>query len=540
MNEPAPPTGTPPTAPPAESREARVAINAGSRYAAMAVTTVTALLLTPFLIRTLGKEAYGLQALSHQCLQFIGMAALAVGLSYQRFAAEHYAKGEFAAMNTVMSLGLSLSLISAAILMAGTLVTAAFADALFGLPPELVPTARLVMVILGFASSSHIVNGVWKSPVFIRQRFHLESIANVVATVSAALGAWILFRWFRPSIVTWVLLAAGMRLAMEWFFVIPRARRSMPEMHVRLAPIRSWPTLRSMLNFSLLNFLGIIGFLLYYATDSIIISNVNELGIGHVTDYNVAQRWDPQLRMMITSFVGALTPIMTADVAVGRIDKLRVTVLRGTRYSLILAFGPCVLLAVLARPFLQQWLGSEFAEVSVGVMRLIMAGLILSIPGIVAYEALYACGRLGPAVTAIVLGGVLNLFLSIALVKVAGMGLLGVALGSVVSLVAVNFFCLPLMLCRATGLPMRALLAEAVLPSLLGAIPFGVLALALHRVWPATSLLIVLTQFALCGLFYGASVWALSLTADDRLKVRRTLAAASRRVSDPSQWTSFF
>lgn len=527
------------SSPPAESREARVAINAGSRYAAMAVTTVTALLLTPFLIRTLGKEAYGLQALSHQCLQFIGMAALAVGLSYQRFAAEHYAKGEFAAMNTVMSLGLSLSLISAAILMAGTLITAVFADALFGLPPDLVPTARIVLIVLGFASSCHIVNGVWKSPVFIRQRFHLESIANVVATVAAALGVWILFRAFRPSIVAWVILAAGLRLAIEWLYVIPRARRSMPEMHVRLAPIRSWPTLRSMLNFSLLNFLGIVGFLLYYATDSIIISNVNELGIGHVTDYNVAQRWDPQLRMMITSFVGALTPIMTADVAVGHIDKLRVTILRGTRYSLILAFGPCVLLAVLARPFLQHWLGSEFSEVSVGVMRLIMAGLILSIPGIVAYEALYACGRLGPAVTAILLGGVLNLFLSIALVKIAGMGLLGVALGSAISLVAVNFFCLPLMLCRATDLPMRKLLLEAVLPALLGAIPFAVLALALHRAWPATSLILVLIQFALCGLFYAISVWFLSLTADDRLKVRRTLAAASRRVTDPSQWTNF-
>lgn len=505
------------------SSERRIAINTAGRYVSIVISAITAFFLTPFLIHSVGKAAYGLQALSGQAVQFISLAATAVSLSYDRFAATAYARGDTGKMNAVLSIGLRLSLVSASALFLAALVTALFARSLFGLPPELVRDARLVLAILGASAACHIVNGVWKAPLFITQRFYLESVGSIIAYVGAAAGVVVLFHLVGPSIVLCVLLFAGLRVGMEWCCVIPLARRALPDMHVTLRAPWTRRDFIGILSFSGLNFLAQAGSLLYYATDSIIISNLHELGIAAVTDYNVAQRWDPQIRMVITSFVGVLTPLMTNDAATGNLLRLRNTILRGTRYSLLLALLPCVVLSVLAEPFFHFWLKSAFSPVSVDVMRVILVGLIVSIPGLVGYEALYATGRLALAVVATLGGGILNVLLCVVLVKVAHLGLLGVALGSVISIFLVNGVCIPLLVRRATGLALSHFFGGGCARAILGAVPLAAFALLLRRLWVPSSLVVVLVQAGLSALAYAVCVWGISLTGEDRSKVRRAV-----------------
>jgi O-antigen/teichoic acid export membrane protein len=507
--------------PVAESVERSVrrvlALNAASRYLERGVSTLTQFLLTPFLIHAIGKPHMGLATLAGQALQFVSLASSAIDVSYTKFCTDHYARREFKQMNEILSGGLLLSLLSALLYAAGTSVAALFADRLFGLPAESLPAARWVFFITGLAATLHMSYAVWMTPVFATQRLYLESFASILSYLGASATVWLLFQVAEPSIVAWVAISSGYRLAMEVLFVIPRCRHAVPQMRIRPTFAVPWKQLRTLMQFSGFSLLAGLGYLLYYATDSILICNLSELGEEHIVDYNVAQRWDPQIRLIVMAFVSVLTPMMTADAAVGNRDRLQRTFLRGMRYSMVLGLYPCLTLGILAGPFLRAWLGPSFSEVSVPVMHAIMGGFAIALPGLIGYEAIFSCGRIGKAAAVAALGGVLNLVLSVLLVKVAGLGLLGVGLGSMVTVIGVNGMYLPAAACRQTGVPIWQALRQAYLPSVVAAAPTAALAFTFLRFTPPDAgLVFVLAEFAACGVVHVTAAWFMAFTREER------------------------
>lgn len=493
----------------------KTVVNMASRYFSIVITSIVAFLLTPFLIRALGKSAYGLQSLSHQALEFVGIAASAIGIGYDRLAAAHFARGEYDRMNSTLSAGLVLSLIASVAVLIGATVLAHFAGALFDLPPDLLGSARWVLLILGAGTACHIINAVYRSPVFITQRLFLHSLGSTIAVLISAAIVVPLFIYRTPSIVAWVAVTVIARVGTAWFFIIPLGRRGLPQLKINAFRKGTRRELKGLMNFSALAFIGGLGSLLYYATDSIMIANLDGLGISQVTNYNVAQRWHPQIQMLAYAFVGVLAPVMTADSAVGNMVKLRQTVSRTIRHCFAVLAFPCLMLALNAEPFLRHWLKDDFAPESVPVMRLIMSGLLLSTVGIVGVETLYACRKIGRVVAATLVGGALNVVLSVSLVKFGGFGISGVAIGSVVSLFLLHVVCVPLFLCHETSLKYRSLI-KALFRAVCGAIPLVACTLLLGHVWKTGSFAELLAQFAVCGAVYAPSVWFISMTDNDR------------------------
>ncbi len=522
-------TGLPQTndtnnSPPAPRRK-RVLIDTVARYLALSITMVVSFLLLPFLIRHIGKPAYGLQALAHQTLEFVTILALAVGMSHDRIATGYYAQGDYDRMNAVLAAGLRLAILVALAIALATGLIVAFAHVLFDLPVALLRPARWVLIIFGVGAVVQIVSSVYKSPIYITQRLYLHSIGRLTSVLVPAVVVIPLFLYWRASIVAWVALSVAMRIVSLWTIVIPFGRRGVSHLKIRIFKPDAGREMRALAHFGGMTVIGSLGSLLYFATDSIMVSNLNELGIHEVVNYNVAQRWYPQIEMLASQFVLMLGPAMVASFALNQLDQVRKVVARATRYAYIILAAPCLLLLVQAEPFLRLWLGPAFAPESVPVMRVIMGSLLLSGAGVVAREALYASRQVRGVVVVTLLGGTLNVILSITLVKVAGMGLLGIATGSLVSLFILQVLCLPHFLCKHLTLH-RRVLWDAAARALMGAVPLIAAILVVKHLWIPASLGALVIQFAVCGLAYLPGIWFLSLTDEDRHDVRKGLAAA--------------
>lgn len=392
--------------PTSRAPDPRVLRDTVCRYLAMSVAMVVSFLLLPFLLRHIGKPAYGLQALAHQTLEFVTILAIAVEMSHDRIAADYYAKGEYNRMNAVLAAGLRLSLVVAVVIVALTALLAWLAPFLFDLPDTLVPPAQAILVIFGIGAALRIVSSVYQAPVYMTQRLYLTSIANMISIFVPTAIVIPLFIYGRPSIVAWVTLSVAARLAAAWTIVIPFARRGIAQLKIGLFAPGANREIGKLAHFGGLTVVGSLGALLYYATDAIMISNLNALGIDHVVNYNVAQRWYPQI--------------------------------------------------------------------------------------------------------------------SITLVKLGGMGLMGIATGSLISLFLLEVICLPTLLCRHLSLDCRVFLHGAG-RALLGAIPLVLASLVLPRLWVPTRLTHIVVQFFLCGVAYLPGIWFVSMTHDDRKDLQAAL-----------------
>jgi len=518
-------SATPPGHAP-RSPERRIAVDTGSRYASLILGRIVQFFLTRFLVRTIGPVSMGLMTLSGHSLQFVQLVSSAVTLSYKKLATDRYARREYDEMNAMLSCGFAFSLASGALSAIGSILIAVFADTLFDLQGELLTQGRLVILISGGAAALGIVTGPWAAPVFITRRLYLESITDIVATIGAAVAVVFAFKVGHPSVVAWATILVGCRLGAKLFIMIPCAMRALPQLRIRLGRVCSRAQLLQMTSFGGLNLLVMVGYRLYYSSDSIIIANLDELGAGKIFFYAVAQRWDILVGSFMVAFAGTLAPLMTADAAVGNLERLRLTTCRGLRYSLTMGAYPCAVLGVFARPLLHHWLGLDFAVASTATMQLIMTGSFLSIGGIVCYHVLFACGKLKEAACATLAGGVANITLSVILVKLAGLGLYGVAVGSVLSLSALNAVCLPHFACVHTGLSPAEYLKRSYPRPLAAALPLLLTCFVIRNSWEPSSLFQVFVQFALCGLVYAASAWHIALTPSDREKLLRVGARA--------------
>ncbi len=501
-----------------------VALNTAARYGALVVVQLVAFFLTPYLIRTLGPVLLGLKTLAYQALQFVGLAHTAMGISYERFAKLHHARGDVAAMNASLSAGLLVSAAAAILFAVGSAVLAWYAGPLFGLSEELIPLARRVFLLIGFSTAFLILTGVWETPAFVTERLYIPELGQLLCAVLGAVGVVLVFEFWRPSIIAWILLTNGLLVAWRVLVMMPLARRILPSFRVSWSMAGSRAQLREMMAFGALNFLGGVGYLLYYASDSIIISNLPELGPGKIVYYNVAQRWDPQVRMLVMAFVGVLLPGMTAQVSLKQSDDLRASFLRGTRYSLLLGVFPALALVLYARPFLEHWVGPDFARESGPVMQLLMLQFLVCLPERMAYNVNIAFGRMkGPVVMAFACG-LANIVLSVVLVRYAGLGLLGVAAGSAFALLVVSLYSVVYAL-RLLDMRVATWFLAGCGRAALCALPLLAASAVLQAVWPPSNLLEVFVHFALTGVAYLGGVWWMGLQSGER----STLAGFLRR-----------
>lgn len=505
-----------------------VALNTASRYSGALIGMGVTFFLTPFLVRTLGRELLGLQTLASQALQFLGLVSAAMGISYSRSATVHYSRGEFAEMNDALGAGFWLSLITAVLFAGGTVLVAAFAQQFFELSDTITPTARIVILITGLASAFQILSGVWTTPLYMSQRLYWSDLGGILSTVGAAVAVVIAFKTRQPSIILWAVIANGLRLAVSIFLLIPTARRAIPEFKPALGLAGIGARCRGIMGFGVFSFLGGLGYLLHYSTDSILISNLRELGTGKIVEYNLGQRWDPMIRLFITGFAGTLTPVLTSLVATGEQGRLHRTILAATRYSLALGLFPCLFLCIYSSPFITCWVGEDFSG-SAPIMRLVLAGTALSIPAIVGYEALVAHARIGHAVSASLVGGVLNIVLGIYFVNVAHLGLLGLALAVFVTMACRNAIYTPVLVIRVCGFSARGYFLEGYLRAILGTLPSLAVATTLRLTFEPHSLPAIFIHFAICGAVYAVCVWYISFSQSDRARFLDMLAAAAQR-----------
>ena len=77
--------------------------NIFSNWAAIAVTMVIALFLSPFLVHTLGKERYGVWALVLSIITFVDLMDVGMKQSLSRFLPKYYATNDIDKVNRVLN-----------------------------------------------------------------------------------------------------------------------------------------------------------------------------------------------------------------------------------------------------------------------------------------------------------------------------------------------------------------------------------------------------------------------------------------------------
>jgi O-antigen/teichoic acid export membrane protein len=268
---------------------------------------------------------------------------------------------------------------------------------------------------------------------------------------------------------------------------------------------------RAVLGFSVWSLLLNVGALLAFRIDVLVIGAF--LPAEAATQYDVGNKFFEPLTGLMIAVSAVVMPNATLLAAGGRTAELRDVLLRWSKICLSIALCVGIYLLVLGPRFLGAWIDPRFEFTSGPVLQLLMLSFLAWLPvrG-VAIAILFGAGHPRAAALALLAMGVVNLGLSVALVR--ELGILGVALGTAVPNVLFALHVLWLA-CRQAGVTSSEWFGYVTVRAFTGAlVPLAFLVALREGLQPATLPALVACGVAFVLVF--AATWVLFVYRGDR------------------------
>lgn len=178
----------------------QLAINMVASYLSMGISLCISFFLTPFIVESLGSEAYGFISLSSNIIGYFSLVTIALNAMAGRFIMLKYVEGDKNGANAYFSSVFFSNLILGAFILITLLVTTIYLEYILEIPNELILDVKLLFILMSISSVISLVTGTLGIATFIKNRLDLSNTRSIVGSLLNATILLSLFSFFTPHI----------------------------------------------------------------------------------------------------------------------------------------------------------------------------------------------------------------------------------------------------------------------------------------------------------------------------------------------------
>ncbi len=352
------------------------------QVAPLAISLVT----TPFTIRMLGAEGYGVFILIGLIPTYLGFADLGMSIASTKFGSEAYAVGdeerEARTVRTaaVIALFAAVPFATLIALFSGRLVT------LFNVPEYLAAEAALALKIAAVTFVLNFLNAIFNTPQLARLRMDLNTMvtsscrmAGIIATPFVIyVGGGIL-----GAVI--VLLIASLATLIGHIWVSGRLLPQLLDITIDRKSIRPLLKFGGALALS-----GIAGIVLVNAEKGLLSTLLSPKALAY---YYVAFTLVNMMAMFSSAMVQSILPAFSQLQDSGTRSHLNSLYSCGIRMNLIWLVPALVSLSIFAKPFFTYWAGPDFGRESALPFYIMLGGIVVNVVAYFPHTAILAAGR---------------------------------------------------------------------------------------------------------------------------------------------------
>lgn len=383
------------------------------------VPLLATLITTPFVIRLLGSESYGVLLLVGLIPNYFTFADFGMGMASTKFGSEAYGRGDREGEAAVVRTAALIALICSSVVALPMIIFAGPIVVALNVPEHLLPDATLALRLTAGSFIAANLSNVFNTPQLTRLRMDLNAVINATGRVVLAVGT-----------VTVLFLGGGIVGAAAFMFAqsmlgllitIIASRRLLNELiGSSLLPAM----IRPMVVFGAGLTVSVIAGLLLVNSEKLILPKL--LSVQALAYYSVAFTFANMATMFSWAMVQSLIPAFSQLLAADRQNEFKSLFARTIRLSIIWLMPMSAVLLVVASPFFTLWAGSDFGRESTGPFYVLLIGLLFNVISYVPYSSLVASGRTG--VIAKLNWFELIPYLAIVVFLISNFGIIGAAL----------------------------------------------------------------------------------------------------------------
>lgn len=473
--------------------------NVSSNWVALATNVLVGIFLSPFILHRLGDAAFGIWVLIFSITGYYGLFDLGIRSSVVRYVSKAKASGDLNYASKVISTSLFSYTCIGAFTFLITVLASVYVNKVFHVEAPFQSAARLLLLMVGSAVSLGFPLGVSSGVLEGLQKFDVLSGTNIASTlVRAALIVVALHRGHG------LLMAAFITVTLPLLTSVVRTAVA-----ARLLPVPlgmkyvDRATVREMAGYSGTMMIMIVSARLRFKSDSIIIGTF--LSSVAITYFNIGSRIVDYAGEVVESLAQIFVPMSSHSHTLGDMDRLRKIFVAGNRFCALTIFPICAILIILGRSVIEAWVGQRYVAQSYPVLLILLISTTLILAQAASGRVLLGMGRHGTWAMVTLIEGIVNIVLSVLLVR--PYGIVGDAIGTAAPLAATAIFFLPWHLCRQLQIRMSMYLREAYLLPLMVCAPM-VIALLLMKQWFVPhNYLQLAAHLGAAGAVYGLALW---------------------------------
>ncbi len=494
----------------------KFALNVVMNWAATGVGMLVPFFLTPFVVRSLGAEAYGVWILSASTVSYLNLLDLGMRSAVIRFVSKAKAEGATDEVRDVVGAALWFRLIIALIVAGLSIALAVSFPHLFQIPANLARSSQLTVLLCALGVAVTLITGVFGAVLAAVNRFDRLSTIAMLQTVGRAGGVLLLLKTGHGliSLALWELIVvsiSGTVITLSALRLVPacRARIQRPQLDL----------LRKIWSYSFVTFIWIIAVQVIISSDNLMVGHF--VSVKLAAFYAIGGSLVTYSGQVVSALTTTFTPLASSLEASGKFKELRQLMIRGTQATLVLSLPISLALLFRGRTFIGLWMGPAYMDVSGSILQILLIAQFMSVAVSTAGSVMMATGKhMGPARCAVV-EACLNVALTLFLCQ--RFGAFGVAWGTSVAVTLVTLVFWPRYIRKNLEIPIATYLGSGWGKAILGSLPYGLTCYLADRLWHPHSLLLFFLQIVLTLPIYAASM-AVVFPSDAKAVLQKLLS----------------
>jgi O-antigen/teichoic acid export membrane protein len=360
---------------PPRHRAARFIINTFWTWLGVGTMLITGFLLSPYLVKKLGAEGYGIWVLCFSLVEYGAFLDLGFRSATVKYVAHFWTLAKHDNVNAILNTSLLYAALISTPLWILVVLFSNEIHRFFHISPALLPSFRLLMILVSLSWCLGFVFNTFNAALEAVQRFDLSNKVNVVTTLIRSGGTFALL-WMGYGLIgigVLVVISQSIGYALN----LLNFRRIFPQLKLSLR-YASVKTLREMGKF------GIHTFVLN--TSTLFLNQSPPLVIGHflptafVGFYSLPNRLI-QYTGTAVSGIGSVVNSNTAELqARGEIGALSQLAIFTNRYCLALFMPLAIVFSVFAQELFKLWVPSA-VEYAAPLLPILAIGYLIAVAG---------------------------------------------------------------------------------------------------------------------------------------------------------------
>lgn len=435
------------------------------------VSILVAFFMMPFLIHELGDHWYGIWTVVGSLAAAYHLFDMGMASAVTRYVSRSFGLKDDHQANVTINTALIIYIAIAGVIILAS-IAASFASRTFIDTESDKDLVQILVLIIGVSVALEFPFNALAGVASAKLRFHQVALTRIAMTLlGAGLTWWFISRGY-GIVALAVITFCTARISNLLYLLI--CKSAFPALKVS-RKLASRENSKELFQYSAWSFVIAIAYQLRNNVDNFVVAGF--LSAASVTHYAIGLRLVDYLAQFLSQATNMFVPIFTAYHAQDNKQELHSKLLFITRLNLVLALIAGGGLVIFGDAFIARWMGPDYSD-AYWVMVILLIGRMIGFANHPLNSAMYAANKHSIVAKIDVVEVGFNLGLSLILVQYYG--LIGVALGTMIPLLVMRLFVLPLFACRAIEMPVRDYYLCMARPLLAIATPLAIIFYWIH------------------------------------------------------------